>query len=288
MNYRHAFHAGNFADVFKHALLAVLLQYLKTKDKPFFVLDSHAGLGLYDLSDERSLRTGEWRDGIARVLTRSDAPAPLAPYLAAVRDVNEGEGLRWYPGSPRLIRNLLRDQDRLAAVEMHPEDSRLLADEFAGDPAVRIHTMDGYSALKSLLPPPERRGLVLVDPPFEKTDEFAQLARGLKEAHRRWATGIFMLWYPIKNRDSVATFHAEVAALAIPRTMAVELRLEAEQPSRLIGCGIVLVNPPWTFEAEAASILDYLVKVLGRSAGASHRIEWLVPEEGATSASARR
>ncbi len=288
MNYRHAFHAGNFADVFKHALLSVLLRHLKTKDKPFFVLDSHAGLGLYDLSDERSLRTGEWRDGIARLLARSDAPDALAPYLAAVRGFNEGEGLRWYPGSPRLIRNFLRGQDRLAAVEMHPEDARLLSDEFAGDPAVRIHTMDGYNALKSLLPPPERRGLVLVDPPFEEADEFAQLARGLKEAHRRWATGIYMLWYPIKNRDAVAAFRAEAASLAIPRTMAAELRLEADTPNRLIGCGIILVNPPWTFEAEAAAILDFLVKVLGRSAGASRRIEWLVPEEGATPRAARQ
>jgi len=288
MNYRHAFHAGNFADVFKHALLSVLLQHLKTKDKPFFVLDSHAGLGLYDLSDERSLRTGEWRDGIARVLARPDAPAALAPYLAAVRGLNGEAGLRWYPGSPRLIRSFLRDQDRLAAIEMHPEDARLLADEFAGDPSVRVHAMDGYGALKSLLPPSERRGLVLVDPPFEETDEFARLARGLKEAHRRWATGIYMLWYPIKNRDAVAAFHREVTALALPRTMAVELRLEVEQPNRLVGCGIILVNPPWTFEVEAAAVLDFLVKVLGRSAGASRRIEWLVPEDGATSRAARR
>lgn len=283
MNYRHAFHAGNFADVFKHALLSVLLEHLKTKDKPFFVLDSHAGLGLYDLSDERSLRTGEWRDGIARVLARPGAPAALTPYLAAVRGLNDGEGLRWYPGSPRLIRAFLRTQDRLAAVEMHPEDARLLADEFAGDPAVKIHAMDGYGALKSLLPPPERRGLVLVDPPFEATDEFGRLARGLKEAHRRWATGIYMLWYPIKSRDAVATFHAEVAALAIPRTMAVELRLEAEALNRLVGCGVIVVNPPWTFEDEAADILGFLVKVLGRSAAASRRVEWLVPEESATS-----
>lgn len=281
MNYRHAFHAGNFADVFKHALLAVLLQYLKTKDKPFFVLDSHAGLGLYDLSDERSLRTGEWRDGIARVLTRPGAPEALAPYLAAVSGVNEGDGLRWYPGSPRLIRDFLRVQDRLSAVEMHPEDARLLADEFAGDPAVKIHAMDGYSALKSLVPPPERRGLVLIDPPFEETDEFARLARGLKEAHRRWATGIYMLWYPIKSREAVAAFHTEIAALALPRTMVVELRLEADTPNRLVGCGVILVNPPWTFEAEATEILDFLVKALGRSSGASRRIEWLVPEEGA-------
>jgi 23S rRNA (adenine2030-N6)-methyltransferase len=288
MNYRHVFHAGNFADVFKHALLSVLLEHLKTKDKPFFVLDSHAGLGLYDLSDERSLRTGEWRDGIARVLARPGAPAALAPYLAAVRGLNGDEGLRWYPGSPRLIRIFLRAQDRLAAVEMHPEDARLLADEFTGDPAVKIHAMDGYGALKSLLPPPERRGLVLIDPPFEATDEFAHLARGLKEAHRRWATGIYMLWYPIKNRDAVAAFHAEVAALALPRTMAVELRLEAETPNRLVGCGVILVNPPWTFEREAAEILDFLVKVLGRTAASSRRIEWLVPEEDATSRAAPR
>ncbi len=281
MNYRHAFHAGNFADVFKHALLAVLLQYLKTKDKPFFVLDSHAGLGLYDLSDERSLRTGEWRDGIARVLARPGTPEALAPYLAAVRGVNEGDGLRWYPGSPRLIRDFLRVQDRLSAVEMHPEDARLLADEFAGDPAVKIHAMDGYNALKSLVPPPERRGLVLIDPPFEETDEFARLARGLKEAHRRWATGIYMLWYPIKNREAVAAFHTEIAALALPRTMVVELRLEADTPNRLVGCGVILINPPWTFEADATEILDFLVKTLGRSSGASRRIEWLVPEEDA-------
>lgn len=284
MNYRHAFHAGNFADVFKHALLALLIAHLKGKDKPFFVLDTHAGPGLYNLSDERALRTGEWREGIARVLARANTPPALQPYLAAVRSFNDKDSMRWYPGSPRLIRKLLRPQDRLAAVEMHPEDARLLTDEFAGDPAVRVHAMDGYTALRSLLPPPERRGLVLVDPPFEAASEFAQLANGLKEAHRRWATGIYMLWYPVKNQEAVAGFHRDVTALGIPRTMVVELRLQTAVPDKLIGCGIVLVNPPWRFEEDARAILDFLVAVLGRANSAAGRIDWLVPESATNSA----
>lgn len=280
MNYRHAFHAGNFADVFKHSLLALLLEHLRAKEKPFFILDTHAGLGLYDLADERSLRTGEWRDGIARLINRSDTPDALAPYLAAVRAFNAPGALRWYPGSPRLIHAFLRSTDRLAAVELHPEDARLLADEFVGDARVKVHAMDGYLALKAFLPPPERRGLVLIDPPFEAADEFARLASGLKEAHRRWATGLYMLWYPIKSRASVDAFHRDIAGLVIPRTMTVELTVETESAGRLAGCGLILVNPPWTFEREAPTLLDILAKMLGRHGTALGRLVWLVPEAG--------
>ncbi len=283
MNYRHAYHAGNFADVVKHAALALIIERLKGKEAPFCVIDTHAGLGRYDLSAPEAQKTGEFRDGILRLLERDPKalPAELEPYLAVVRALNRGSAqLRWYPGSPRLSLDLLRPQDRLMLLELHPDDARTLSGLFAGDARVSVHNADGYVGLKAFLPPKERRGLVLVDPPFERKDEFARLARGLRQAHRRWATGHYLLWYPIKGRAPVAAFHEALKAAGIVRILIAELLLRPPtDPERLNGCGLVLVNPPWRLDGALSALLPKLAALFGAARGAGARVEWLVPEE---------
>jgi 23S rRNA (adenine2030-N6)-methyltransferase len=282
MNYRHAYHAGNFADVVKHATLALLIERLKAKDAPFCVIDTHAGVGRYDLSSAEAQKTGEFRDGVLRLIESDPKalPAELAPYLSVVRALNRGStGLRWYPGSPRLALDLLRPHDRLVLLELHPEDARKLGSLFAGDARVSVHNADGYTGLKAFLPPKPRRGLVLVDPPFEHKDEFTRLARGVRHAHRRWATGQFLLWYPIKARPAVAAFHEELTASGIVRILIAELLLRpATDPERLNGCGLVLVNPPWRMDATLLALLPKLAELFGAARGAGARVEWLVPE----------
>ncbi|MBI5165251.1 MAG: 23S rRNA (adenine(2030)-N(6))-methyltransferase RlmJ [Magnetospirillum sp.] len=274
MNYRHVYHAGNFADVLKHAVLALVVDYLKRKDAGFLYLDTHAGLGSYDLGAIEAEKTGEWRDGIGRILAAAAAPAALAPYLAAVRACNGGDGpLRRYPGSPIVVRALARPQDRLALVELHPDDAAGLKTLFAGDRRVGVHHGDGYAALKALLPPPERRGVVLIDPPFEARDEFLRLRRGVATAMARWATGQYLVWYPIKGRPAVARFHADLAMLGLPDSLVVELMVKpGDDPLTLNGCGLVAINPPWILRDVLAEVLPYLAEVLGGDAG-SYRLE---------------
>jgi 23S rRNA (adenine2030-N6)-methyltransferase len=279
MNYRHAFHAGNFADVVKHVALSLALAHLGRKDTPFFCLDAHAGLGAYDLDSVAAGKTGEYLAGIARVL---DAPAPpleLAPYLAIIEHLNQGGPLRRYPGSPALMQAMTRPQDRVALVELHPEDASSLGAFAAGDRRISVHHTDAYAAMKALLPPPERRGLVLVDPPFELKDEFDRLRRGLRQALRRWATGCYMVWYPIKARPPVARFHQELLAEGLPKTLVAELLIRRDDdPFRLNGCGLVVINPPWPLHEAMAAVLPWLAGVLAPGTG-SHRLEWLSGEE---------
>ncbi len=260
MNYRHAFHAGNFADCFKHALLVWLLQALLRKPAPVFVLDTHAGAGAYDLSSGPAERTGEWRAGIGRLLDAPPAelPAALGPYVGLVRALGP------YPGSPALIRALLRPDDRLACCELHPEDYEVLRRRFAPDRRVGVHRRDGWEALGALLPPRERRGLVLIDPPYENPDEFPALAAGLRRGHARFAGGVFAAWYPITHRAPGRGFHQAMVESAIPDILAAELWLRApDDPARLNGCGLVVVNPPFGFETEAPPILAALRDRLG-------------------------
>jgi 23S rRNA (adenine2030-N6)-methyltransferase len=278
MNYRHVYHAGNFADVFKHAVLALIVSHLGRKEAPFFTLDTHAGIGAYDLDSIEAGKTGEYRGGVARVLDAAGHPAELAPYLAAVRALNAGGRLRWYPGSPALVRALLRPQDRMAVVELHPEDCDLLRRRFAGDRQVKVHHMDGYAALKALLPPPERRGMVLIDPPFEVKDELERLQDGLRQAFKRWPTAAYVVWYPIKGREPVARFHAALAAEGGPPTLVAELLIRPDDdPFRLNGCGLALVNPPWKLDEALAGLLPWLTATLAPQQG-SHRLEWLIGE----------
>ncbi|HYD06035.1 MAG TPA: 23S rRNA (adenine(2030)-N(6))-methyltransferase RlmJ [Reyranella sp.] len=265
MNYRHAYHAGNFADVLKHLALVELLRLLTAKDKKLFVLDTHAGVGGYDLAAGLAARTREADSGIMRLMAmpRAGMPEAVARYLAAVaaydRKFGRGDGLRHYPGSPRLARAGLRPGDRFIACELHPQDALALKREFAGDRAVEVRQADGYHALKALLPPVERRGLVLVDPPFEVTDEFDRLARALKHALRRFATGCYAVWYPIKDEAAVEAFRATLAGL---KALILELRLDAVPDGKLAACGLAVINPPWTFQETMAGALPWLGSAL--------------------------
>jgi 23S rRNA (adenine2030-N6)-methyltransferase len=256
MNYRHAFHAGNFADCMKHALLIWLLRALQRKSTPIAVLDTHAGAGAYDLAGGPAERTGEWRGGIGRLL--HDPPPPLADYVGLVHQL----GL--YPGSPALIHALLRPGDRLACCELHPEEHAALLRCFAGDPAVAVHRRDAWEALGALLPLQPRRGLVLIDPPYEAPDEFDRLAKGLATGCARFRTGVFGAWYPIKHRAPVRGFLATMRQAGIRDIVAAELLLrEPLDPARLNGCGMLVINPPYRFETDALPILAALLDRLG-------------------------
>lgn len=278
MNYRHAYHAGNFADVQKHAVLALVIEHLKRKDAPFRYVDTHAGIGAYDLGSVQAGKTGEWQDGIGRVLAEAAPPAELAPYLAAVEAINPGGGVLHYPGSPAVVAALARPMDKLALCELHPEDADTLRRRFRADGRVGVHHMDGYTALKAMLPPPERRGLVLIDPPFEVRDEFTQMRKGLASALKRWPIGMYALWYPIKAREPVARFHADLTMLGLPKALVAEVMIRRDDaPDRLNGAGLVLVNPPWKLDEALESLLPWLARVLAPGTGL-HRLDWLVRE----------
>jgi len=273
LSYRHAFHAGNHADVLKHAVLALLLTALKRKDKPFVYIDTHAGAGRYDLADPRALQTREFEDGIARWWT--SASPVLGTWLDCVRACNPDGELRWYPGSPQIARSLLRPQDRMALFELHPTDHAALAAEFAGDPQVKVERADAHVQLKALLPPPERRGLVLIDPPYELRQEEALVVDLLVEAHRRWATGVYAIWYPILSRLAAQRFVERLAHTGIRRQLTIEYMPHGEDSTAgLKGSGMVIVNPPYLLEAE----LETLTKLLGSGTEARSRLWWSVAE----------
>ena len=282
MNYRHAYHAGNFADVLKHAVLIAILDHLKTKEKAFRVLDTHAGTGLYDLSGERAQKTGEWREGIGRLIdiTPSHQAAPLlAPYLDVVREVN-GEGpLTKYPGSPEIVRHLMRPQDRLTLTELHREDHASLAERYGGDHQTRIVELDAWLALGSFVPFKEKRGLVLIDPAFEAPDEYRTLAAGIFKATRRWANGTYAAWYPIKDGKALEHFYRMMVDTGIRKMLRTEFHVA--RPTRdgtLKACGMLILNPPWTLETQLRDALPWLTRILSQGAGASGTVDWLVPE----------
>jgi 23S rRNA (adenine2030-N6)-methyltransferase len=290
MNYRHQFHAGNFADVMKHALLVALVRALQRKGKGFLALDTHAGRGRYDLevaaTGDSLARQPEWPEGIGRLWRQADAglPAALAAYLGLVRAYDhEGGNLtaapRFYPGSPVLLHLLARPVDRLVLLEKHPAECAALRHELGGLPRVAVQEADGYLALRGMLPPSERRALVLIDPPYEAPDEFARIAGALAGGLRRFRSGVFAVWYPLTMRARVDEFLASVRAMDPPPTLAVELAIAGgDSPIKLKGCGLLVINPPWQFADEARTILDSLAGVMAREAGAGGRLEWIVRE----------
>lgn len=286
MNYRHAFHAGSFADVFKHAVLCRLLDYLRQKPAAFRVIDTHAGAGLYDLASPEATRGGEWREGIARLLAAQlpdKAAALLAPYLDVVGALNAPGALKTYPGSPALVQAWLRPQDRLIACELEPMAQAALARAMRRDPRVRTPAIDGWTALAAYVPPKERRGLVLTDPPFERDDDFPRLAQGLAVAHRKWPSGQYLLWYPIKGRTEPDALAKRLRRLGIPKILRAELIVSSlSDPTRLNGSGLVVVNPPWTLEAELKQLLPLLADVLGREGKGRYTLDWLAAEGPAT------
>lgn len=283
MNYRHAYHAGNFADVIKHITLVRILSYLHQKESAFRVIDSHAGAGLYDLQGDEASATGEWLTGIGRLMqTRwSEEAQPLvSPYLDIVRSFNEPGKLAVYPGSPLIARALLREQDSLVACEVEPKARKALVSALRRDPQARVVDIDGWVGLPAYVPPQERRGLVLIDPPFENKNEFDHVAAGFNKAFTKWSSGIFAIWYPAKSRRATEELSRRVMADVADLTggKGSVLRLEfsvAPQVAdgKLVSTGMLIVNPPWTLMAELKIILPELIKPLGIGGAARYRLE---------------
>jgi 23S rRNA (adenine2030-N6)-methyltransferase len=284
MNYRHAFHAGNHADVLKHVVLLALLDALRRKEAPFFVLDTHAGRGRYALAEGDARKTGEADQGILRLSTAARLPEPVEAYLRAVAAHNPPGRLQTYPGSPLLIASALRAQDRLAACELQPQEAEALRTLFAGDARVAVHARDGYEAVGALLPPRAgntafARGLVLIDPPYEAQDaEYPRVLQALRDALRLWPQAMLAVWYPIKQGRSLRPFLRKASGLAAKTVLATELHIRPDDsPLRLNGSGMLLVNPPWRIEQSLATATAALASALGE---AGHRAEttWLKQE----------
>ena len=289
MNYRHHYHAGNYADVFKHILLLQLIRAMQRKEKGFLFLDTHAGRGGYDLAVPSILPDGRTREpehpaGIGRLWGSEDLPGPVMDYLALVRRFNDRRGesgpeLKFYPGSPWIAKLLLRPQDRMVLCELRPDDAEALDFDFARETGVKVLVLDGYTALKAQLPPPEKRALVLIDPPFEQKGEFAAIQRGVSDALRRLPGAVCAVWYPLTERARTEDFHRTLPELGVP-TLFAELNIAGESsPLRMKGCGLLILNPPWQIDREIRAVLPVLTKRLSVEAGGSAVCDWLVPEK---------
>lgn len=281
MNYRHGFHAGNFADVFKHALLVRLLLALRRKETPFRVIDTHAGEGAYDLSAEEAERTGEWREGVGRlrdlVGADDETRALLAPYLACLGP-RDGEGRpALYPGSPLIAARLMRAQDRAIFCELRPDAFAALRRRFGRDERVKTIFIDGYTGLGGFAPPKERRGLALIDPPFERSDEFDAMYRAFRSAYKKWPTGIFALWMPSKDKSVLRNMADAFVADDVRRSLCLSLDVGGDEPG-LRATRMIVVNPPYLFDAEAQKITKFFAKILARDARATADVAWLLGE----------
>ena len=282
MNYRHAFHAGGFADVIKHIVLVRILSYLHEKASPFRFIDTHAGAGLYDLTSEEARRGGEWLTGIARLRQArfsAETATLIEPYLDIVRAFNPEPELKVYPGSPLIARALLRPQDRLTACEVESKARKRLVEALHRDTQARVVDVDGWLALPAFVPPNERRGLVLIDPPYEQKDEFERLADGFAQAFSRWPTGSYLLWYPVKSRRATDGLARRVAdAVTAGPSPGKCLRLEFSVAPQGLGtaltsAGLLMVNPPWTLAGELKAILPELQKPLGQGGAGRFRLK---------------
>ena len=282
MNYRHAFHAGNFGDVLKHVVLLELLDALHRKPNPVHLIDSHAGLGLYDLAADEAQRSGEYRFGIGAVLSDPAAAKLLPRYWDALKRLNPdlkagGSGLRRYPGSPWLLQDSVRAGDRVSLCELHPQDAETLRQNIGRDPAVSVHHRDGFEALKALTPPTPRRGLALIDPAFEAKDEFDTLSKAVLLTHQRWATGQLAVWYPIKDQKSIDQWKSALARQIKVETLAIELTIRpAKEAKQMNGSGLLVINPPWQLAETLKPMLEFLKTRMAREAGAGARITTLV------------
>jgi 23S rRNA (adenine2030-N6)-methyltransferase len=281
LSYRHAFHAGNHADVFKHMTLTLLLRALLRKEKPFFYLDTHAGAGRYPLGSTMAQKNREHETGIRRLWHEKSPPEAIAHYLEAVRTTNPARELKGYPGSPRIARHFMRERDRMALCELHPSDARLIAHEFSGDRQVRVMQQDGYQAIKSLLPPVERRGLVHIDPAYELRDERKRVLEAVSEGYRRWATGIFAIWFPIQDRATADDFLRRFKRLGVAHALVAELGILPDEPFRLNGSGMIIINPPWQLDQQLRSTLPWLWQTLSNAGQGGWRVTDLSAERPA-------
>ncbi|WWM72974.1 23S rRNA (adenine(2030)-N(6))-methyltransferase RlmJ [Vibrio cholerae] len=278
LSYRHSFHAGNHADVLKHIVQSLILNSLQQKEKPFVYHDTHSGVGRYDLTHEWSEKTGEYKQGIARVWQQDNIPAELDSYLDAIRQLNQGETLRYYPGSPRVARAHLREQDRMVLTELHPSDYPLLEQEFHRDRQVSIYKEDGFARLKASLPPQERRGLVLIDPPYELAKEYRDVVLAIAQSYKRWATGIYAIWYPVVNRCDIDDMLQGLQGLEIRKILQIELGVAPDTNERgMTASGMIVINPPWTLESQMQTILPFLKQAIAPATG-HYKVEWVVPE----------
>ncbi|EJK2107906.1 23S rRNA (adenine(2030)-N(6))-methyltransferase RlmJ [Vibrio cholerae] len=278
LSYRHSFHAGNHADVLKHIVQSLILNSLQQKEKPFVYHDTHSGVGRYDLTHDWSEKTGEYKQGIARVWQQDNIPAELDSYLDAIRQLNQGETLRYYPGSPRVARAHLREQDRMVLTELHPSDYPLLEQEFHRDRQVSIYKEDGFARLKASLPPQERRGLVLIDPPYELAKEYRDVVRAIAQSYKRWATGIYAIWYPVVNRCDIDDMLEGLQGLEIRKILQIELGVAPDTNERgMTASGMIVINPPWTLESQIQTILPFLKQAIAPATG-HYKVEWVVPE----------
>ncbi|MFJ5430735.1 23S rRNA (adenine(2030)-N(6))-methyltransferase RlmJ [Pectobacterium actinidiae] len=279
LSYRHSFHAGNHADVLKHTVQSLIITALKEKEKPFLYLDTHAGAGRYQLSGEHAERTGEYLDGIAKIWQRDDIPAELEPYMQAVRTYNHNGQLRYYPGSPLIARQLLREQDKLHLTELHPSDFPLLRNEFQKDSRTKVLRDDGYQQLKSQLPPLSRRGFMLIDPPYELKTDYQAVVKGIQEGHKRFGTGVFALWYPVVLRQHIKRMLKDLEATGIRNILQIELAVRPDSDRYgMTASGMIVINPPWKLAAQMKSVLPWLHSVLVPEGTGHTLVEQIVPE----------
>lgn len=283
MNYRHIYHAGNICDVVKHSVLTLVMEHLRQKETPFCVIDTHAGIGVYDLHDLRAAKTNEAVDGILKLLDAPRLPE-LADFYSVLQKLNlEWDGhaaarFRYYPGSPVLALHMLRPQDRMIASELHPEDAAELKRQLFPFRQAQVHHRDGYEALGAFVPPAEKRGLALIDPPFEEPNEFDRLANALQHAHTRWPQGIFMAWYPIKERATIWHFHEQLIGTNIVKILAAEFIYHEETVTdRLNGSGLILINPPWQMDAKLQALFSALHNIL-KVQDYGDKIQWLTDQ----------
>ena len=279
LSYQHEYHCGNHADVLKHAILALTIRALQRKDTPLRVIDTHAGSGLYDLGSPEAQRNAEFRTGISRVLAAGSPPPELEPYLGAVRAMNPDAGtLSRYPGSPQIAHHLLRPQDHLELLELHPQALARLRRSFGHEPRVHVHERDSYEGLPGLVPPPERRGLVLIDPSYEVRQELRAVIDTVSAGHARWPGGIWLIWYPLLRDPQTARLPAKLAASGIRRIFRAELQVESAGHVGLRGSGLLIINPPYGVDTALANLLPWFWEHLANESRGGWLAEWLVGE----------
>ncbi|MCL1038836.1 23S rRNA (adenine(2030)-N(6))-methyltransferase RlmJ [Shewanella submarina] len=279
LSYRHGFHAGNYADVLKHTMLLQAIKSLQKKNKPYVYIDTHAGAGGYSLQDDFAQKTGEYLDGIAKIWGQTDLPEPLADYVDAVKAFNtESDDLDYYPGSPAFVDMTLREKDRMVLHELHGTDYPTLAQGFAGDRQVKVLNKDGLAGLIAAVPPIERRGLILIDPSYEIKSDYLDVADTVIDAYKRFATGIYMIWYPVVDRDRTEAMFDRLKASGIRRQLRIEQGIRPDTNEKgMTAAGLWIVNPPWQLDEQAKSTLDYLDAKLNQGGGFT-RVEWEVGE----------
>ncbi len=279
LSYRHIYHAGNHADILKHLVASQICRHLTKKEAPFFYLDTHAGIGLYELESDQAQLNQEFATGISRLLEKDDLPEPLEAFVEIVRELNPDGQLQFYPGSPMVVDHYLRMKDKMHLCELHPNDFPLLAALFPKKRVANVVKDDGFLAVKSMLPPPQKRGFVLMDPPYEVKNDYQKVVKALEEGHKRFAQGTYAIWYPVLNRRQADSLLDAVEATKIKNTLLLELNIRGTETKRgMAGSGMIVVNPPWTLESEAKTFLPYLVDTLAEDSDAHFQLRWITPE----------